>query len=195
MTTSTMPLSQRLALFIARSTGWRLETPAIMPPKCLIIGAHHTSSSDFFATLIYSFGSRLNFRWIAKDSAFGWPLGWFMRKLGGIPVTRSSSNNFVSQIVAMYNATDQLRIAMAPEGTRSEAKYWRTGFYYIALGAQIPIMLGYADYKHKVVGIGGQLMPSGDIEADMKLIAQFYEPITPRHPSRRGEVRLKQHTE
>lgn len=190
-----MPLSQRLALSIARLIGWRLANPATMPPKCLIIGAHHTSSADFFVTLIYSFGSRLNFRWIAKDSAFRWPLGWLMRKLGGIPVVRSTRNNFVNQVVAMYNATDHLRIAMAPEGTRSEAKYWRTGFYYIAHGAQIPIMLGYADYKRKVVGIGGQIMPSGDIEADMKVIAQFYEDITPRHPDRRGEVRLKQEAE
>jgi 1-acyl-sn-glycerol-3-phosphate acyltransferase len=191
MSQSRKPLSQHLGLAIARLIGWRIEVPEAIPAKCVIVGAHHTSGSDFFITLIYLAASSLKFRWIAKDTAFRWPFGWLMRRLGGIPVTRASRNNFVDQVVAMYHASDRLRIAIAPEGTRSDAGYWRTGFYYIALGAGVPIMLGYADYRRKVVGIAGQFDPSGDIDADMAILRDFYADVTPRYPQRRGEVRLR----
>ena len=192
MSPSRRPLSQSIALAVARLLGWRIETPPVVPDKCVIVGAHHTSGSDFFITLIFRFASGLGFRWIAKDSAFRWPFGRLMRRLGGIAVVRKSRSNFVDQIVVAFNDTDRLRIAIAPEGTRSGSHYWHTGFYYIALGAGVPIMLGYADYKRKIVGIGPQpLIPSGDIEADMPLLAEFYADVSPRYPHRRGEVRLR----
>lgn len=185
------PLSQHLGLAIARLIGWRIDVSVPVPAKCVIVGAHHTSGSDFFVTLIFLAASGLKFRWIAKDSAFRWPFGWLMRRMGGIPVVRSSRNNFVDQVVAMFAASDRLRVAISPEGTRSDSGYWRTGFYYIALGAGVPIMLGFADYRHKVVGISSQLAPSGDIEADMAILREFYADITPRYPRRQGEVRLR----
>ena len=191
MSQSRKPLLQHLGLAIARITGWQIEVPIAIPAKCVIVGAHHTSGSDFFITLLFLAASNLKFRWIAKDTAFRWPFGWLMRRMGGIPVTRTTRNNFVDQVVAMYEASDQLRIAIAPEGTRSDAGYWRTGFYYIALGAGVPIMLGYADYQRKAVGIKAQLAPSGDIEADMAILRDFYADVTPRYPQRRGEVRLR----
>lgn len=185
------PLSQHVALAIATWLGWRLEIPPSVPERCVIVGAYHTSGSDFFVTLLYRFAANLRFRWIAKDSAFRWPFGWLMRRLGGIPVARSSRHNFVDQAIAMFGAAEPLRIAISPEGTRSEAGYWRTGFYYIALGAGVPLLLGYADYRRKVVGIGSQLIPCGDIEADMQVLAAFYADVTPRYPERRGAVRLR----
>ncbi len=191
MPQSRKPLSQHIALAVARLVGWQIEVPPSIPAKCVIVGAHHTSGSDFFVTMLYLFASNLRFRWIAKDTAFRWPFGWLMRRLGGIPVVRSSRSNFVEQLVAAYNATDQLRVAISPEGTRSEANYWKTGFYYIALGAGVPIMLAYADYRRKAVGIGVQLMPSGDIEADLPVLVEFYADVTPRYPERQGEVRLR----
>jgi 1-acyl-sn-glycerol-3-phosphate acyltransferase len=191
MSPSRKPLSQHVALALARVLGWQIEVPPSVPPKCLIIGAHHTSGSDFFVTMLYLFASNLRFRWIAKDTAFRWPVGWLMRRLGGIPVVRSTRSNFVDQIVALYNASDRLRIAISPEGTRSEAGYWKTGFYYIAQGAGVPILLGYVDYPRKLVGIGPQVMPSGNIEADVQILARFYADKTPRHPQRRGEVRVQ----
>lgn len=191
MSQSRKPLLQHMGLAIARMAGWQIEVPIAIPAKCVIVGAHHTSGSDFFITLLFLAASNLKFRWIAKDTAFRWPFGWLMRRMGGIPVTRATRNNFVDQVVAMYEASDQLRIAISPEGTRSDAGYWRTGFYYIALSAGVPIMLGYADYRRKAVGIKAQLMPSGDIEADMAILRDFYADVTPRYPQRRGEVRLR----
>ncbi len=191
MSQAHQPLSQHIALAIAKLVGWRIVVPPSIPAKCIIVGAHHTSGSDFFITMLYLFASNLRFRWIAKDTAFRWPFGWLMRRLGGIPVTRATRNNFVDQIVAMYASTDRLRIAIAPEGTRSEAGYWRTGFYYIALGAGVPVMLGYADYRRKVVGIEAEIFPSGDIEADMAILREFFADKTPRYPHRQSEVRLR----
>ncbi len=191
MSQSRKPLSQHIALALARLLGWQIEVPPSVPAKCLIIGAHHTSGSDFFVTMLYLFASNLRFRWIAKDSAFRWPFGWLMRRLGGIPVVRSARSNFVDQIVALYDASDRLRVAISPEGTRSESGYWKTGFYYIAQGAGVPILLGYVDYPRKLVGIGPQLTPSGDIEADMQFLARFYADKTPRYPQRCGEVRVR----
>jgi 1-acyl-sn-glycerol-3-phosphate acyltransferase len=180
-----------VALAIARLLGWRIEVPSSVPAKCILVGAHHTSGSDFFVTMLYLFASNLRFRWIAKDTAFRWPFGWLMRRLGGIPVVRSVRSNFVDQIVSLYNASDRLRIAISPEGTRSEAGYWKTGFYYIAQGAGVPILLAYVDYPRKLVGIGPQVTPSGDIEADMQILAHFYADKTPRYPERSGEVRVR----
>jgi len=191
MSSSRKPLSQHVALAIARLLGWQIEISPSVPHKCVIVGAHHTSGSDFFVTMLYLFASNLRFRWIAKDTAFRWPFGWLMRRLGGIPVVRSSRSNFVDQVVAMYNASDHLRIAISPEGTRSEAGYWKTGFYYIALGAGVPIALSYVDYPRKLVGIGAQFLPGGDIQADMQILAEFYADKTPRYPQRQGEVRLR----
>jgi len=145
MSRSRKPLSQHIALALARLLGWQIEVPPSVPAKCLIIGAHHTSGSDFFVTMLYLFASNLRFRWIAKDSAFRWPFGWLMRRLGGIPVVRSARSNFVDQIVALYDASDRLRVAISPEGTRSESGYWKTGFYYIAQGAGVPILHVYGD--------------------------------------------------
>lgn len=191
MSQTRKPLSQRLGLAIARLIGWRIEVPALVPAKCVIVGAHHTSGSDFFVTMLYLFASNLRFRWIAKDSAFRWPFGWLMRRLGGIPVSRSTRSNFVDQVVSMYNSSDKLRIAISPEGTRSEAHYWKTGFYYIALGAGVPIVLAFADYRRKVVGIGAEFVPSGDIEADMAILRAFFADKIPRYPDRQSEVRLR----
>ncbi|MER2599580.1 MAG: lysophospholipid acyltransferase family protein [Caldilineales bacterium] len=180
-----------LTRLILRLIGWRTEVTVPVPAKCVIVGAHHTTNMDFFMTLFLLFDTDLRFNWIAKDSAFRWPLGWVMRRLGGIPVVRSSRNNFVQQVVDRFNASSSFRVAIAPEGTRRGARYWKSGFYYIALNAGVPIMLGYADYARKVVGIGGQIIPSGNIHADMEAVARFYEAITPRFPHQRGEVRVQ----
>ena len=180
-----------LARLILRLIGWRTEVTVPIPAKCVIVGAHHTTNADFFMTLFLLFANDLRFNWIAKDSAFRWPLGWIMRKLGGIPVVRSTRSNFVQQVVERFNTSSRFSVAIAPEGTRRESNYWKSGFYYIALGAGVPIMLGYADYARKVVGIGEQITPSGDIHADMLEIARFYEGVTPRYPHKRSIVRIQ----
>ena len=183
--------SQALALATLRLNSWKLDVTLPASPKFVMIGAPHTSNWDLLSALLIKYGAGLNMRWIGKDSAFHWPLGGVMRRLGGIPVNRHSSHNFVSQVVETFNRLENLVIAISPEGTRSKTHYWRTGFYYIALGAGVPIALGYVDYGNKVVGIGPSITPTGDIQADFVHIKEFYSGIKGRHPELQGEIKLR----
>jgi 1-acyl-sn-glycerol-3-phosphate acyltransferase len=101
-----------------------------------------------------------------------------MMWLGGIPVNREQSNNLVAASVdAITNARRPLQLVVPPEGTRGKVRRWKTGFYYIALGAKVPIVMAYMDYERKLTGIGPTLIPTGDIEADMKVVKAFYAPF------------------
>jgi 1-acyl-sn-glycerol-3-phosphate acyltransferase len=114
--------------------------------------------------------------------------------MGGIPVDRSSSNNFVAQIVDAFNRSQALVIAIAPEGTRSLVPYWRTGFYFMAQEAQVPIAFGYIDYHRKTLGIHPGIQPSGDLPADMEHIRHFYyETVHFYQSGARNPVKSKSH--
>lgn len=184
-------LSQRLGLVAANVIGWKVVVQEPIPPKCVIIGAHHTTGFDFVVTLILRMASGLPFHFVAKASLFRGPMGWVARWLGGIPVERRASQNFVSQMIEMFEQHETLLIAIMPEGTRGRTTYWRTGFYHIAMGAGVPIVLGFADYGNKAIGLGPILWPSGDIEADFEILRRFYDGVTARYPERQGDVSLR----
>jgi 1-acyl-sn-glycerol-3-phosphate acyltransferase len=113
-----------------------------------------------------------------------------MRWAGGVPVNRSTTMNAVDQVVAAFNANPTMTLVIAPEGTRSKTNFWKTGFYYIALKAQVPIVMLYVDYPHRDCGVGPYFMPTGDIEADFKLIQDFYVDKGARHPEKKGPIEL-----
>ena len=113
-----------------------------------------------------------------------------MRSLGAIPVYRRESNNLVDQIAAKFDEHDEIIIGLAPEGTRNKTSHWRTGFYYIALKADVPIVMAYIDYKNKLCGLGPNIKPTGDIHADFKIIREFYSGIVGKHPHKQGEIKL-----
>ena len=101
-----------------------------------------------------------------------------MRWLGGIPVNREQSNNLVAASAqAIVNADRPVQLVIPPEGTRSKTRYWKTGFYYIALEAKVPILMAYMDYSRKISGIGPLLAPTGNIESDMEVVKKFYAPF------------------
>lgn len=162
-----------------RLTGWRLE--GALPDharKSVFIAAPHTSNWDLPYTLMVAFALGLNICWMGKQSIFKAPFGGVMRWLGGIPVNREQSSNVVAASAAAIRAADgPLQLIVPPEGTRSKTRYWKTGFYYIALLAQVPIVMAYMDYEHKRSGLGPVFMPSGDIDADMVAIKAFYAPF------------------
>jgi 1-acyl-sn-glycerol-3-phosphate acyltransferase len=120
----------------------------------------------------------------AKKESFYFPLGVLMRFLGAIPVDRSVSSNVVQQAVEMFEKRDEFILALSPEGTREYTPKWRTGFYYIALQAKVPIVVGFLDYKRKVVGIAFTFYPTGNIEADIEKLKEFYRPIQGKHPEK-----------
>lgn len=171
-------------------TGWKVE--AVIPdvPKYVIIGAPHTSNWDFFLTLLIGFSAGIKLHWVGKDSLFHWPFGGLMKLLGGIPVKRGARSGFVDQIVAAFQEHDELVICIAPKGTRGKTRYWKTGFYYIALGAGVPIALGFVDYARKMCGVGPTIMPTGDIQADLVPIREFYADKTGKFPHQQDVIEI-----
>jgi 1-acyl-sn-glycerol-3-phosphate acyltransferase len=183
--------SQMLADAVLSLISWQLDVTLPKASKYVLVGAPHTSGLDLFYTLLLKFSTGIELKWVGKDTLFKGPLGIVMRWLGGIPVNRKTRNNFVEQVVELFSQHEHLVIAVAPEGSRGKTAYWKTGFYYIALGANVPIALGYIDYRRRVVGIGPAIQPSGDIQADFSIIKDFYSGITGCHPHKQGEIQLK----
>jgi 1-acyl-sn-glycerol-3-phosphate acyltransferase len=128
------------------------------------------------------FSFRAKGSWMGKDSLFVGPIGPILKWLGGIPIDRSKHGKAVEQAVGVMNDSNRLLMVVSPEGTRSRVNKWKTGFYYIALGAKVPIVLGIADYRRKMVGFGPAFMPTGKLRDDMKVLFEFYRDITPKHP-------------
>lgn len=182
---------QTIARAIFRAISWDYQLTLPENPKFIVIGAPHTSNMDFVFMLLLKFATGLKIHWIGKHTIFKPPFGGLMRRLGGIPVDRRTSSNMVDSIVRVINQQDKYIVAIAPEGTRSKSKYWRTGFYYIALGAEIPIALGFIDYKKKLVGIGPSFYPTGDIYSDFSGIQEFYAEMTGKYPHKQGPLQLR----
>jgi 1-acyl-sn-glycerol-3-phosphate acyltransferase len=180
-----------LANMVLRLFGWRAVGSLADLPKCVIVVAPHTSNWDFPVLMLVAIALRLKVAWMGKHTLFRPPFGWIMRRLGGLPIDRGARHNVVEQAVESFRTYDRLLLAIPPEGTRKRAPYWRSGFYHIALGAHVPIGLAFADYRRKVGGIGGVIVPSGDVDADMALIRDFYSGIIGKRPDQFGEIRLK----
>lgn len=171
----------RIALWI---TGWKAVGEPPQSPQFVAIGAPHTSNWDFVVVLALAFVFRVKPRILAKSSLFRRPWSPLFRWLACLPVDRSGSHGLVAQAIHAFEDHKDLVLGIAPEGTRSRARRWRTGFYHIAEGAKVPIAVVFLDYKNKRTGIAFTLTPSGDIEADMEKICSFYIRIEGKHPER-----------
>ena len=185
-------LAQSIGRFILRLTGWRTEV--ISPPtaRYVMIGAPHTSNWDFLLMLLLMAVEKIPIRWLGKDSLFKGPFGIFMRSLGAMPVNRRENTNLVEQIAALFEEHVELIIGLSPEGTRGKTSRWRTGFYYIALKANVPIVMAYVDYQHKVCGLGPSFKPTGDLHADFEIVRGFYTGIIGKKPHKQGEITFLQ---
>ena len=168
-----------LSVSFLKLTGWKVL--GSLPPNCgksVFIAAPHTSNWDLPYTLMVAFSLRLHIYWMGKEQIFKPPFRGVMMWLGGIPVNREKSRNLVAaSIEAIQQADGPLQLVVPPEGTRSNTRYWKTGFYYIAVGAQVPIVMAYMDYEKKISGLGPVFQPSGDVDADMVRIKAFYAPF------------------
>ena len=178
-------------LFLA-ITGWKVAGSVPDIPKFVLVLAPHTSNWDlpFILAVMYGLGLKIN--WFGKKELFPWPVGGVFKWLGGIPIDRSSRQNMVQQTAQMIWEREQIVVGIAPEGTRSQSRHWSTGFYYIANLAQVPIVFGYLDYARKVGGLGPAIHTTGNIEADMKVIREFYSGITAKYPHKVGEIIVSQ---
>lgn len=165
----------RLAL---KLMGWRVEgeIPEDVK-KCVLIAAPHTTNWDMPFSLMIAFSLNRPLFWVGKASIFKFPFASLMRWMGGIAVDRSRSNNMVAATIAKFEQYDELRIMMAPEGTRSKVKEWKSGFYHIAHGANVPIVLGFIDYKNKRGGVLGVYKTTGDYESDLEQMKSRYRSL------------------
>ena len=182
-------LISRLALLLLRALGW---TPVLSAPPPKFVGAiaPHTSNADFWPGLLYALGTRLPYHFVAKHQLFTFPLGIFMRAVGGLPVNRRrAGGNFVDAVVAIIEREKELVLVVAPEGTRARAEYWKTGFYYMALEARVPIGVVVLDWGHKRVGMIGYIQPSGDLEADFALMREMFADVRGHTPANETPVR------
>lgn len=157
-----------------RAIGWRVTGTPPAERKFVLCGAPHTSNWDFPLMLMVMLKLGMDVHWMGKDSLFRFPFGGLMRWLGGIPIDRSRSNNTVAQMIEVYKNASDLMVLIPPEGTRSRVQRWKTGFYHIAHGAQVPIQLGFLDARTRTAGFGPLFWPSGDIERDLPQIQAFF---------------------
>lgn len=156
-------------------TGWKLTTGKPDAPKYVLIAAPHTSNWDFVYMLAMASILGIDLRWMGKHTLFEPPFGFVLKALGGVSVDRRASQNLVGALVGIFDAHETFVLAVPAEGTRGKGEYWKSGFYHIARGANVPIALGFLDYRTKQGGIGPLLTPSGDIRADMAKIRAFYD--------------------
>jgi len=175
-----------ISIFLLRLTGWRVDGTLPNLPKFVLIGAPHTSSWDFVLFLGGIFSLRANVKYMGKAELFRNPFGWFFYYCGGVPVDRKKSTGLVEQMVEACNNTDHFIISIMPEGTRHHVSEWKRGFYHIAKGAGIPIVMAQVDGRHKVVNILADVFyPTNDIDADMKTITGSFDGVVGINPRRK----------
>lgn len=178
-------LFRKALVWIYRRNGWTAFGEVPEPRKFVLIAAPHTSNWDFlyFIGLTEDLGIMPHF--MAKKSLFRWPWKNFMLDMGGVPVDRSSNQNYVQAMIDEFAKRKEFMLTIAPEGTRGAVRKWKTGFYHIAMGAKVPLVVGMMDYAKKSGGLGPAIWPTGDFKADMARIAEYYAKVTPKHPGKK----------
>lgn len=173
-----VPILSTLLAYVAAGLlcglGWQVVGSLPAQRKYVLIGAPHTSNWDFPLMLLAVLKIRMHVHWLGKRSLFAGPFSGFMQWLGGIPVDRSKSTNLVEQLVAAFRTRAELVVLIPPEGTRAKVEKWKSGFYYVAAGAGVPILLGFVDCSRKQLGFGPLFYPSGDYASDLVEIQKFY---------------------
>jgi 1-acyl-sn-glycerol-3-phosphate acyltransferase len=178
----------RLSANVLRLFGWRIvyEKPPVA--KSVIIVYPHTSNWDFPIGILFCYATGMPIHWAGKDTLFRWPYGAVFRRLGGFPVNRRMRTGFVGQMVDEFARHKTFYLAITPEGTRRYTNNWKSGFYRVAMAAQVPLTLGFFDYARREVGIAGYLTLSGDETVDLAQIAAVYADKRGRHPAKQGRI-------
>lgn len=165
--------------------GWRINQvfPAHLKQYVLIV-APHTSNWDFPIGVAARKLLGLNVKYVAKSELFKWPIKNTLLQLGGYPIDRSKSNSFVEQVVHLFNEIEDFAVCITPEGTRSKVTRWKTGFYHMAVQAEVPVIMVGFDYLRKLVLVSDPFQPTGHMEADFKSMQEYFKGIVPRYPEK-----------
>jgi 1-acyl-sn-glycerol-3-phosphate acyltransferase len=185
-------MQRTLARLFLWLTGWAPEGARPAARRYVLIAAPHTSNWDLAYLLALATLLDVKISWMGKRELFQGPLGWLMRRVGGIPVRRDRRTNMVSQMAEVIERSESIALVVPAEGTRSYTPHWKSGFYQIAREANVPIVMGFLDFARKRGGFGPELVPTGDLSQDMEEIRSFYADKTGKYPENFGPVRLKE---
>lgn len=185
-----------ISRLILRLMGWEVETPAPSIPRYVGLAVPHTSNWDGLLLVLTTRAAGLNVRWLIKSDWTRSPLGPLLRWTGAIGVDRSGPKSMVPAMIEAFHQTDELFLMIPPEGTRSYAEHWKSGFFHIAKGAAVPVVPCYLDFGRKRAGFGPPIMLTGDARTDMDAIRAFYARQNPRPhtPAKFGPIRLREET-
>lgn len=164
--------------------GWSADISVDHPDKYIICLAPHTSNWDFIIGHLYSGANSIKSNFLMKKEWFFWPLGPIFKRVGGIPVWRSKHNSMTENLAQAAKDAKEFHLCITPEGTRSANPDWKKGFYYIALNAQIPILLYGLDYKRKLIECTKSIIPNGDIENQMREIKIYFKDFKGKKPEK-----------
>ena len=180
-----------VARLVLRCMRWTTVVQRPIPDKCVMIAAPHTTNWDFVVTIAMARVSGISIKFLGKASLFRPPLGWFMRAVGGVPVQRESAGGMVASLAAEFTTRDELHLIVPAEGTRSKTEYWKSGFYRIALEADVPVLCAFVDGPRRTGGFGPAFHLTGDVRADMDRIREFYAGKEGLKPGKFGPIRLR----
>jgi len=181
----------RFSHWLLGRLGWSLHIDPHDIDKYVIIAAPHTSNWDFLIGRLAAWAIELKVSWLGKHSLFRWPFGWYFRRIGGVPVRRVGGQNYIRQMTELFDSSDRLVLALAPEGTRGKTDHWKTGFHAIARAAGVPILMAWFDYPNKRIGLGGMFYPGDDIEADFRRIRAFYSDKRGKNPEKESLIQVR----
>jgi len=188
-------VKRAIAKLFLRLTGWTFEGDVPTERRCVLIAAPHTSNWDLPYMLAFAWYCGIDINWMGKHQIFAGPQGHLMKALGGVPVRRDQKNDLVSQMVTAFTERDSLILTIPPEATRKRAEHWKSGFYRIALGADVPIIPTVLDYESKTGRFAPALHPTGNVKEDMDVLRAVYAEGEGKHPALFGPVRLAEEGE
>lgn len=162
---------------LSRILGWKMDELPTDIKKYVIIAAPHTSWVDFPIAMLYRVATGVMVHYVGKDSLFKGPFGFLFRKLGGFPVDRSSNNNTVDFIVSKFNAAENFKLGLSPEGTRKKVDKWKTGFYFIAKGAGVPVVMATLDFGNKYIKVSEPFYPTSNKDKDFEFMRGFFKNV------------------
>ena len=171
-------------LIFIKILGWKVVGSFPKIPKFVIAVFPHTSNYDFFVGIFIRSVLKEEINYVGKKELFNPLTSWFFKGLGGAPLNRSGSQNMVESIVNIYNDREKFRLAIAPEGTRKAVKEWKTGFYYIAKGASVPILLVGFDYSKREIHFYPLFTPTDDIEKDFRTMKRYFVGVQGKNPEK-----------
>lgn len=184
-------LSRALGRAVLALLGWRVEGEVPNLPRLVAVVAPHTCTMDLLVGLAVVLALGVRVSWLGKHTIFRGPLGALLRRIGGIAVDRRAPEGVVAEAVEMFRRADRLYLALAVEGTRRRVERWKTGFHRIAVGAGVPVVPVWLDYRSRRVGIGPPLVPRGELAADLARLAAFFQARMARHPERFSPPRIE----